>query len=1199
MVRRVAASLEHLLYSRDDEGTCPPQFATNGKNPCEVANSIIGPQCNQDVNTLLNAPTVNPSTICTCNTVVYNLASACAYCDGSNTTNAATRLLPFPAWTTNCSKSQREYKTYNGSNTLFGVPGWAYNNITSEGRFDVRAVLDGDDGWSAVQILVPVIVGLALLIAFAGFWLWRIRRRKRMRELPVPTGIAMSSWWCCARPRRVRRRRHVKGEWSVDADDEPDVFTPPAAPHTPKPDSPAPSTRSRPRVQRRLPRRVGTLLQHIQLSLGRPVAVLERKGSGRGEYDIDAEEDEMRAAIAMTMAMDKPLPQSPEPSAPRSNHTGAVSMGVLGLLSRLGLSTAASSSSGGGGGDGGGSYTGVNVEDEDDDRVEVDVRIASEAGNRRQGGAQESAEAGLSRLGPARSAASDGAESDNRATTGHNGQPPPSPSLFTRVAAAVSSRSAGPSRNRSMRSLADQGARPGLSDNVPPVPPLTTDMVDDDENRPIESAVSVADNSPATSYDPAPLPWAVRVNTSVPMLDGLGTGESGFLVPMDSPASGITRADNGSVVLISGTGRDFSLGPSSEGAGGASASACDSGSRSVRTNTTNTGTSGSNSRDRQSLAVYPPTPSDEARRFSNFGTPSARDSIPHVMLLPPALGGPPSAWVRGPNGRPVPRRARPRTVSNNSSVNASRSHSDEDFMELPPVPTIPAVSTSQSRSATTSSSLRVEPQTPQTATESSNSHSLPHASGSSVVGGLPTPWQSPVASPRGFDSPTGRADTDFSDVGENFTFASPLPSTITALFNSLSDGGNPQSRRQPPSQSLLLDDTSLASSSFSSAIPNLHSAPLSGRPSLPPISEAPISPLSEALPTGTTSLFTNTTQLHVPPNSSFLPPPVPSPSTLNSISHGSATGTTASKSRSSGTDVSAFTNGSSLLLAPPNTAAAPSPEVEATVTRPGQSTSDVSLLEPQWHSDVATYEPPSTKSHQVSLHRDPSPSSFSVQAQKQPNNESKTSLPQAPPLAKQPSHSPSSSISSLHSLQSPERPGPLGPRAHTHPGSISSKTSHGRAASASQSSLPRLPDSPAPSMHGRSISTSYLSPTTYPPASHNSPSMTARSPYTPSQLSVAGSSTSLYSPQAPSSALAYSPAQSSISLSSRPLPVPGQATNPNLPPGASPARIPGEGLGTRPLPPGPAISRVPSGSRGAHPGYGQFGQRYSTVAEEP
>lgn len=497
-----------------------------------------------------------------------------------------------------------EYTTYpvTNSSNLSEIPKWAYNNITSDGRFDARAVLDANKGWSAVQILVPVIIGLALLIAFAAFWLWRIRRRKRQREMPVPTGIATPSWWCCARPRRVRHRRHVKGEWSVDADDEPDAFALQNAPPSRVSASPAASDRPR-RRERRLPRRVGTLVQHAQELLGRPVAVLERKGSQRGEYDIAADEDELRAAMAMVMALEKPLPQSPEPAAPKSNSSGGVSMGVLGFLSRLGLSNATSSSGGGG------SYAGVEAEDEDDDRIEVDIHVPGDRDARRHRDGRDKSVTGPSQLGPASSATSHRIQPDDRATTDRNGQPPSSPSFFSRMATVATSGIAGPSQNRSVRSLADQGAKPGSNAGAPAFPPLPAEA-DLDEHRTIEEAMSIGDHSPATSYDPAPLPWAVKVNTSVPMLGGLGTGESGFLVPMDSPASGAVRQENGSVVLISKSGRDFSLGPSSEGAGGASTSECDSGARSVRTNTTNTGTS---SRDRQSLAVYPPTPFGDVR----------------------------------------------------------------------------------------------------------------------------------------------------------------------------------------------------------------------------------------------------------------------------------------------------------------------------------------------------------------------------------------------------------------------------------------------------------------------------------------------------------------------------------------------------------------------------------------------------------
>lgn len=593
----------------------------------------------------------------------------------------------------------------------------------------------------------------------------------------------------------------------------------------------------------------------------------------------------------------------------------------------------------------------------------------------------------------------------------------------------------------------------------------------------------------------------------------------------------------------------------------------------------------------------------QAHRFSSLGSPSAREPAPPAMLLPPALGGPPSAWVRGANGRLVPRRVRPRTTSGNSSLNGSRTQSDDDSIGAPSVPSLPNGAL-QSRSATTSSSLRVEPQTPQTATESSGSHSHNHASGSSVVGNPPTPGQSPIASPHRLDGSRRPSDTEFYDYGGILPVISPLPSTITALFDSFqTDEGEPHYSRPQPlalssSHSSFLDREAIASPpSLSASMQSSHTSPsLSGKRGLAPISEVPVSPLSDIPPTATTSLFTKNSQIPAPPNTSLPTLPLSPLSQHAPVSQGTST-TITSKSRISGTSGSVFTN-ESLLLAPPNTAAAPSPEVGQYLS--GRSAPDNAELEPEWRTDVAIYDPPSAKSNQASFHRDPSPSSFSLQTspavQKPYNNESKTSLPHSPPPpSKHSTHSPSSSLSSLHS---PERPS--GPRAYTHPGSNSPRTSiHGRAVSASQVSLPRPPDSLAPPLHTRSISASYLSPSppVYPPGSYDSPPMATRSPYTPSQRSATVSNTSLYSPRAASPGLAYSPALSSISLSSRPLPIPGRSSTASLPPG-SPARQSGEGLGTRPLPPGPAISRVPSGSRGTHAVYGQFGQRYSTVAEE-
>lgn len=71
------------------------------------------------------------------NTVMYNLISACAYCQGGDPTD-------FKTWTEGC-ENPAEYMSFpQGSlGVVVKTPLWAFTNVTSDGTFDLISIQKG------------------------------------------------------------------------------------------------------------------------------------------------------------------------------------------------------------------------------------------------------------------------------------------------------------------------------------------------------------------------------------------------------------------------------------------------------------------------------------------------------------------------------------------------------------------------------------------------------------------------------------------------------------------------------------------------------------------------------------------------------------------------------------------------------------------------------------------------------------------------------------------------------------------------------------------------------------------------------------------------------------------------------------------------------------------------------------------------
>ncbi|KDQ16616.1 hypothetical protein BOTBODRAFT_64589 [Botryobasidium botryosum FD-172 SS1] len=128
-------------------------------------------------------PTPDTATKCRCNTVAYNLISACTVCQG----HAAS---PWSEWSQNCPAQITTVGSYPlpvPSQTA--IPGWAYWDPTPSGTFDALAAhsftplaSQSSHSKSHVGAIVGGVVGgIAGLALVAGFLWWLFRRRNAKR----------------------------------------------------------------------------------------------------------------------------------------------------------------------------------------------------------------------------------------------------------------------------------------------------------------------------------------------------------------------------------------------------------------------------------------------------------------------------------------------------------------------------------------------------------------------------------------------------------------------------------------------------------------------------------------------------------------------------------------------------------------------------------------------------------------------------------------------------------------------------------------------------------------------------------------------------------------------------------------------------------------------------------------------------------
>ncbi|KAI0760425.1 hypothetical protein C8Q74DRAFT_1296217 [Fomes fomentarius] len=220
-----------LLLVRGQEGssnvTCLADYDwmdnSNGQNPCLVAAWSLVPchstgwtvQRLQSGQQYLGPSATNEPAlyVCACNTVVYSLHAACAFCQGlGNTENKG--IANWTEWKENCPSVQFGRYPQNIPDQT-AIPAWAYNVDLNADKWDESAALDQaqkdlpesthsgqasqtgvqsptatQDGSQHRSIVGPAVGGtlggiVGLLGIAVGAWLYLRHRRSRSRVLPT------------------------------------------------------------------------------------------------------------------------------------------------------------------------------------------------------------------------------------------------------------------------------------------------------------------------------------------------------------------------------------------------------------------------------------------------------------------------------------------------------------------------------------------------------------------------------------------------------------------------------------------------------------------------------------------------------------------------------------------------------------------------------------------------------------------------------------------------------------------------------------------------------------------------------------------------------------------------------------------------------------------------------------------------------
>ncbi|KAI0075842.1 hypothetical protein K474DRAFT_1329307 [Panus rudis PR-1116 ss-1] len=141
-------------------------FNIDDQSPCDVYNQLTA-RC---------GPGGFPSIACFCNTVAYNLYSACQLCGGMNATSWS-EWADTNSCNANVKPNRLPFETPDIS-----LPKWAYNKLASNQQFDVNTTEEKSGSWPPIAIALPIIVGVCVFLICLGLFLLYRRRVLRPRQ---------------------------------------------------------------------------------------------------------------------------------------------------------------------------------------------------------------------------------------------------------------------------------------------------------------------------------------------------------------------------------------------------------------------------------------------------------------------------------------------------------------------------------------------------------------------------------------------------------------------------------------------------------------------------------------------------------------------------------------------------------------------------------------------------------------------------------------------------------------------------------------------------------------------------------------------------------------------------------------------------------------------------------------------------------
>ncbi|KAH9066327.1 hypothetical protein EDB87DRAFT_708196 [Lactarius vividus] len=166
-------------------------FNSLQQNPCWVT-AYLAATCN---NGAFSVPTLSPQhsyagpteddkgDICKCNTVVYNLISACDACQGES-------WIPYTTWSLNCTTKVTAGTFPNPVPAITRVPKWAYIDSSIGDNWNISAARLAEDSTTSHHSsnagaiaggVVGGVIGAALIV---GVVVWFAIRRRRAHSSP-------------------------------------------------------------------------------------------------------------------------------------------------------------------------------------------------------------------------------------------------------------------------------------------------------------------------------------------------------------------------------------------------------------------------------------------------------------------------------------------------------------------------------------------------------------------------------------------------------------------------------------------------------------------------------------------------------------------------------------------------------------------------------------------------------------------------------------------------------------------------------------------------------------------------------------------------------------------------------------------------------------------------------------------------------